>query len=74
MMGFCIACCALYNTSKNVSKINNFVKILNSIESKDCYSRKPEVLYFNDKYIFIELEKNNKKSILIKKIDHLFEE
>jgi hypothetical protein len=74
IMGFCIACCAFYKTSKNVSNIYNFGKILNSIESKDCYSRKPEVLYFNDKYIFIELEKNNKKSILIKKIDDLFEE
>jgi len=74
ILGFWIACTAFYKTSKNVTNINNFAIILNNIESKDCYSKKPEVLYFNDKYIFIELEKNKKKSILIKKIDDLFEE
>lgn len=48
--------------------------MINKIEKDHCYSKKPEVLYFNDKYIFIELENKDKKSILIKTIDSLFDE
>lgn len=60
--------------SRDVSGIENIQVLLHDIEKKDCYSKAPEILYFNDKYIFIALEKKNKKSILIKKIDALFEE
>ncbi|KUJ60989.1 hypothetical protein AR687_14780 [Flavobacteriaceae bacterium CRH] len=65
---------AFNNISKNLTGIINFEKLINKIEKDHCYSKKPEILYFNDKYIFIELENKNKKSILIKTIDSLFEE
>jgi len=65
---------AFNNITKNLTGIVNFEKMINKIEKDHCYSKKPEVLYFNDKYIFIELENKNKKSILIKTIDTLFEE
>ncbi|PIF34134.1 hypothetical protein CLU81_4768 [Flavobacterium sp. 9] len=60
--------------SKDVSGIENIQVLLDDIEKKDCYSKAPEILYFNDKYIFIALQKKNKQSILIKKFDALFEE
>ncbi|WP_337965291.1 hypothetical protein [uncultured Flavobacterium sp.] len=60
--------------SKDFSGIENIQVLLHDIEKKDCYSKTPEILYFNDKYIFIALEKKAKKSILIKKFDVLFEE
>ncbi|RKR05822.1 hypothetical protein C8C83_5173 [Flavobacterium sp. 90] len=60
--------------SKDFSGIENIQVLLHDIEKKDCYSKAPEILYFNDKYIFIALEKKNKQSILIKKFDALFEE
>jgi len=54
--------------------IRNFEIIINDLEKKECYSSTPKVLYFNDKYIFIELDKKNKKTFLIKKIDDLFDQ
>lgn len=62
------------NISKNFHDISNFDKIITNLEKIECYTKKPEILYFNDKYIFIELEQKSKKSILIKKLDDLFEE
>ncbi|MBS7255857.1 hypothetical protein [Flavobacterium branchiicola] len=74
-----IICCVTFisysNISKNFNNISNFDHMINKLEKKERYSEKPKILYFNDKYIFIELViKKNKKSILIKKIDDLFEE
>jgi magnesium-transporting ATPase (P-type) len=63
-----------YKVSKDILSIENIQVLLHNIEKEDCYSKAPEILYFNDKYIFIALEKKNKKSILIKKFDALFEE
>lgn len=60
--------------SKDFSSIENIQVLLHNLEKKDCYSKVPEILYFNDKYIFIALEKKTKKSILIKKFDALIEE
>jgi len=57
---------------ENTDNIENFDVLIKNIEKKDCYSKEPKVLYFNDKYIFIEIEKKQQKSILIKKIDDLF--
>lgn len=65
---------ALGGITKNFNGIENFTTVITKIEQKDCYSKKPVILYFNDKHIFIELEKKNKKSVLIKKIEDLFEE
>lgn len=61
------------NISKNLSGIANFKDLITDIEKKECYSKTPEIVYFNDKYIFIEIEKKNKKSILIKQIEDLFQ-
>lgn len=73
-----IICCVTFisynNISKNFHGISNFDQMINKLEKSDCYSKKPEILYFNDKYIFIQLELKSKKSILIKKIDDLFDE
>lgn len=74
ILSIVITIISVNNISKNLSEINNFTVLIDKLEREDCYSKKPNVLYFNDKYIFIELEKKNKKSILIKKIDDLFDE
>ncbi|WP_055098365.1 hypothetical protein [Flavobacterium aquidurense] len=58
----------------NIESLLNFQNMISKIEKKDCYSAAPRIRYFNDKYIFIELEKKNKKSILINQIDDLFED
>lgn len=74
IIGTSITIIALSSITKNFDGIDNFNTLITAIEKKDCYSKKPNILYFNDKYIFIELEKKNIKSVLIKKIDDLFEE
>ena len=70
----CVTFISYNNISRNFSGISNFDQMINKLEKSACYSKKPEILYFNDKYIFIQLELKSKKSILIKKIDDLFEQ
>lgn len=74
MINTLVTIIALSRITKNFSGIENFNTLISAIEKKNCYSKKPVILYFNDNYIFIELEKKNKKSVLIKKIEDLFEE
>lgn len=67
---------SVYSYSKinnNTENILNFKTIISTLEQKECYSKTPQILYFNDKYIFIEVEIKGKKSIIIKKTDDLFE-
>nr|WP_314896372.1 hypothetical protein [uncultured Flavobacterium sp.] len=73
LINFIITTVAFYKVSKDISGIKNIEILISNIEKEDCYSKVPDILYFNDKYIFIQLEKRNKKSILIKKFDDLFE-
>lgn len=65
---------AFYLNFVNTETIENFSFLINDLEKKECYSKAPKIRYYNDKFLFIELEKKNKKSILIKKIDDLFAE
>lgn len=60
------------NISKNLNDVENFQHLIKTIQKEEKYSKAPQILYFNDQYIFIELEVNTKKSILIKKVDDLF--
>lgn len=68
---------ALYSFNKNYNKndnIENFNLLIEKMEKKECYSNAPTILYFNDKYIFIEINKKGKKNILIKQIEDLFKD
>lgn len=60
------------NIYKNFNKIENYTILLESVKNEQKTSHTPEILYFNDKYLFIEIEKKHKKSIIIKKVDDLF--
>lgn len=68
-----IAKIALENNIKDFKSIQNFQKLINTLKKNDSYSKEPEILYFNDKYIFISIEKKEGKEIIIKKTDNLFE-
>lgn len=57
----------------SVLKVSNFKRLLTEIDKKECYSLAPKIVYFNDKYIFIETDLKGKKEIVIKKMDDLFE-
>ncbi|WP_433765492.1 hypothetical protein [Flavobacterium ginsenosidimutans] len=68
---------SLYAFNKNYQKstnIENFNFLISQMEKEQCYSKSPEILYFNDKYIFIETNKKDKKTILIKQMEDLFKE
>ncbi|SHF80271.1 hypothetical protein SAMN05443549_101395 [Flavobacterium fluvii] len=68
-----IAKISLENNIKDFKSIQNFQKLINTLKQNDSYSKEPEILYFNDKYIFIAIEKKEEKEIIIKKTDALFE-
>lgn len=78
--GFCNICfliLALYSLNLNYKlpdDISNFNLLIEKLEKEKCYSKKPEINYFNDKFIFIELVSKSKREILVKKIDDLFDE
>jgi len=63
---------ALDNTSLNLNEVSNFNNLINKIKKEQSIAQDPKILYFNDKYIFIETVGQNKKSILIKKLDDIF--
>lgn len=69
---FSITLISFNNISQNLKNIENFQLLLQSTKEQ-TKSKKIKILYFNDKYIFIEIDKLKSKSILIKKIDDLFE-
>ncbi|WP_374172184.1 hypothetical protein [Flavobacterium tructae] len=64
---------AFSNTYKNTNKIENYTILIQKVKNEQKTARMPEILYFNDKYIFIGIEKSQQKSIVIKKLDDLFE-
>lgn len=61
------------NISKNVAAIENFHVLLKNIQKDKKLSRLPEVLYFNDRYIFLECSTRQSETVLIKKIDDLLQ-
>jgi hypothetical protein len=63
---------ALDNTSLNLNEVSNFNNLTNKIKKEQPGGQDPKILYFNDKYIFIETAGQNKKSIMIKKLDDIF--
>lgn len=69
---FSVTLISFNNISQNLKNIENFQLLLQSTKEQ-TKSKKIKILYFNDKYIFIEIDKLKSKSILIKKIDNLFE-
>lgn len=58
---------ALNNTSLNLKTVDNFNQLMQGIKQQDTGSANLEILYFNDKYIFIEVGRHSQKTILIKK-------
>lgn len=62
-----------YKIDSNDKNIVNFKNLILKIKHEDIHFKNPKILYFNDKYIFIEVLKNNKKEIIIEKFDSIFE-
>lgn len=69
---FLIIATSIDNITQNLNDINNFSTLMTKMESEKCYSDKPQIKYFNDKYIFIEVEIKSKKFFVIKKLDDIF--
>jgi hypothetical protein len=65
---------AFSNIDNNQYQIENFKVLKENISLQNNNYKHIEILYFNDKYIFIEADKGKSKITLIKKIDDLFEE
>lgn len=63
---------ALNNTSLNLKDIRNFNALIQKIKKQEPTAKEPTILYFNDKYIFIETVDHSKKVITIKKLDDIF--
>lgn len=64
---------SFYVFNSNYNNIQNFKNLVSEIEKKECYQTTPSILYFNDKFVFIEVESKGKKNIVIKKTEDLFE-
>lgn len=71
-INFLLISSTIDNITKDLNDINNFTSLITKMENEQCYSNKPKILYFNDKYIFIEIEIKSEKSFIIKKLDDIF--
>lgn len=69
---FFIVSSSIDNITKDLKDIKNFSDLIDKMEKEKCYSKRPQIIYFNDKYIFLEIEIKSKKTFIIKKLEDIF--